>query len=181
MENDKPTSKTVSQEPKNPEAGTQTGKVPIPEEALALLAATQPPTNKNSKMRSLVVGMIGLLVVLLIVSLIATHYTKKTTPKNSSNTTSTLEPAQVDVTKTGFTPASIIIQKNQAVEWINQDTQPHQVNSDPYPTDNALKTFNEPETLNQNGTWDYVFSSSGTYTYHDNLNPYKYKGVVIVK
>jgi plastocyanin len=105
------------------------------------------------------------------------------TSKSSSTKTVNvvaIAPAQVSITKNGFSPQTIKIKVNQGIIWTNNDTAQHQVSSDPYPTDNGLADFNQQQPMSQNQSWDFVFSQTGTFSYHDNLNPYTFKGTVIV-
>jgi len=55
------------------------------------------------------------------------------------------------------------------------------VASDPYPLDNALKELGKARILSNNDTFSFTFDQSGTFTYHDDLNPMKFKGSVVVK
>ncbi|MEI9914277.1 MAG: cupredoxin domain-containing protein [Candidatus Saccharibacteria bacterium] len=88
--------------------------------------------------------------------------------------------AQVSVTSTGFYPASIEVVRGQAVVWVNNDSKPHQIASDPYPSDNTLASLNSENSLLANDAYTYIFDKAGVYTYHDNLNP-KLEGSVVVK
>jgi len=89
-------------------------------------------------------------------------------------------PAVVSITKNGFTPATIRIKTGQAVVWTNNDSAKHEINSDPYPTDNDLADFNDTEPLAQNDSYSFIFTTPGTYNYHDQLNPLSFAGTVVV-
>lgn len=88
--------------------------------------------------------------------------------------------AVVTISSSGFSPATVEIKKGQSVTWKNADTANHQPSSDPYPTNTGLADLGRSEVLKQNDEFTYQFEKAGTYTYHDNLNPYKLKGTVIV-
>lgn len=92
-----------------------------------------------------------------------------------------LTPAQVTITSTGFVPAVINIKPGQQVIWINQDKVLHQVAADPHPTHTSLPGFDSAEPSKTKETYAFTFEKSGTFTYHDHLNPLKFKGTVIVK
>jgi plastocyanin len=132
--------------------------------------------------------LVSLLIIVVVVAVAIVGYValkpKATSPTPSSPTTTvptSLAPAQVSITSTGFVPATITVQVNQGIVWTNKDTASHEVASDPYPTDNAVAGFNDTQPLATNDTFDFIFSKAGTYTYHDNLNPLKFKGTVVVK
>jgi plastocyanin len=93
----------------------------------------------------------------------------------------TSAPGEVSITPTGFVPATVSIKVGQAVTWTNTDTAPHIVASDPYPTDTTLSGLNSQQDLSTNDRYSFVFDKAGTYTYHDDLNPYTLEGTVIVK
>ncbi len=135
------------------------------------------PASKSSK--KLVFVLLALFIVLVMgIFWITNQNNTKITHTNSG--LSKLKPAVVIVTSSGFVPSTISIKTSQAVEWTNNTTFTHLIASDPYPTDNGIKGF-KSRLINPSDTYSFVFSKAGTYTYHDDLNPYKYKGIVIVK
>lgn len=89
--------------------------------------------------------------------------------------------AQVNITDSGFNPATIRIQKGQTVIWINQGSGPHQPATDPYPSENAVPGFVDDVALAKGETYGFKFNQTGTFTYHDHLNPLQLKGTVIVQ
>jgi plastocyanin len=88
--------------------------------------------------------------------------------------------ALVTVTASGFSPETISVTAGTSVSWDNEDTSPHVVASDPYPTDNGLPGFNSINALQTGDSYSYDFTKVGTFTYHDQLNPYALMGTVIV-
>ena len=86
----------------------------------------------------------------------------------------------VEITKDGFVPASIQVFKGAKVTWTNIDNNLHKVSSDPYSNQPNLIGFTS-NNLAKGDSFSYIFIESGYYTYHDQLNALKYKGVVIVK
>lgn len=87
----------------------------------------------------------------------------------------------VSVQKIGFMPAVIKVRKGQTVTWTNNDTKLHRVSSDPHPLHNGLFGFDSVEPLGKNETYSFIFEKTGKFTYHDHLNPLKFKGMVIVE
>ncbi|OGH39232.1 MAG: hypothetical protein A3B44_00660 [Candidatus Levybacteria bacterium RIFCSPLOWO2_01_FULL_38_21] len=90
------------------------------------------------------------------------------------------QPVVVKITKDGFVPATIKIDKGTKVTWINQDISLHKIASDPNPAQPNLLGF-VSKNLARGDSFSFIFMDSGTFTYRDQLNLSKYKGVVIVK
>jgi plastocyanin len=107
----------------------------------------------------------------------STTATTSTTPL--TKTTPVLV-ANVSVTKDGFVPATIQIKKGSQVAWTNNDSSPHQVITDPHPTHTNLKSL-DSSSLGQGESFTFTFEKTGTFTYHDEMNPLNLKGTVIVK
>lgn len=87
----------------------------------------------------------------------------------------------IDITKDGFIPATIKIKKGAQVKWINKDKNMHWIQADPHPTGSSLPQLDSAEGLEEDVSYGYTFDQSGTYMYHDHLNPLKFKGTVIVE
>ena len=91
----------------------------------------------------------------------------------------TANETQVELTTSGFSPNEITINKGTKIVWTNSsgkaatvDSVSHPVHSD-YPKLN-LGSFNDGETL------ELIFNETGTFKYHNHLNPSQ-NGSVIVK
>lgn len=135
---------------------------------------------KNQKLISLVSG--ALIVVAICGVLLAS--VSKATPNvvaSMSESSVSAPAAIVAITSSGFSPATISIVPGQTVTWVNQDSRPHEPASDPYPLDNELAGFIDAAPLNDTDSYGFTFAKAGTYTYHDELNPFQYKGTVIVR
>lgn len=141
-------------------------------------SSTSSSRQLSNKQKKLTV-VIAIVVLLLIIG--ASYRVGQNNSIANVTKNIVLPAAQVSITSTGFSPATITIKPGQAVVWTNTDTMSHEVASDPYPVDNELSTFNDRQPLLQNDTYSYIFDLTGTYTYHDTLNPYSLKGTVIVK
>lgn len=127
----------------------------------------------------------GLIVlfILLLVGLVSYLYVNSQNNKSSSNKnqTNSKEEVKVSIEKDSFSPATVEIKKGTTVTWVNNDTATHQIASDPHPLHNQLKDLGDGEVLNQGEGFSFTFDKTGTFTYHDHLNPLKYKGTVVVK
>lgn len=144
-----------------------------------LSAAPMSAKTYNSGNRYKFKAIVILAVVLVLVTLI----TYVSSSKNNATETkiSELSPAIVNITSSGYSPSTLNVDVNQPVEWFNQSPSPHEVNSDPYPNNSNTPSFNDNNPLQQSNSWFYVFDKAGTYTYHDDLNPYSFKGTIVVK
>lgn len=148
-----------------------------------IITDQMPPTKTPSSKRShsgLIISLV-VVVVLFFGILILVDVVSSNNTKNKSITISKLAPAEVSITSSGFVPQTMTVKVGQPIVWTNNDSSPHQINSDPFPTDNAVPGLNSGSGLSKGQTYRYVFSKAGTYTYHDDLNPYKFKGTVIVQ
>jgi len=137
-------------------------------------------TNKNKAPRPrhmiLLLGFVILLVIALTIVGIRKNKESKAGAPNKF-----VIAGKVDVTADAFVPATIRIKKGETVQWTNTEAAPHQVATDPFPTEDGLKTFKQETAMTNDQMYDYTFDKVGTYTYHDHLNPTKLKGTVIVE
>jgi plastocyanin len=78
----------------------------------------------------------------------------------------------VQITKTGFTPAAFSVNHGDKVTWRNADTSDHQVVSD-------TGSFASP-ILKPGQSWTFTLNTAGTFRYHDGLKP-SFKARVTVK
>lgn len=140
----------------------------------------QPATASTNNRVMVIIGLVVLVVAVGLGAYFAFHASHKSTT-GSVTSIKKIAPAQVSITSAGFVPATIAVKVGQAVVWTNKDSSPHWVASDPYPTDNALAGLNAKQDMNYNGSFSFIFSKAGTYTYHDQLNPYTLKGTIVVK
>jgi plastocyanin len=86
-------------------------------------------------------------------------------PASSATTT-------VQIKRTGFVPATVTINQDDAITWTNTDTIDHQVVANG-------GSFASP-ILKAGKSWTRTFRSGGTFRYHDALHP-TLKGTVIVR
>ena len=89
--------------------------------------------------------------------------------------------AQITITKEGFVPAEINVKKGTEITWTNTDEVAHQVASDPHPNHDKLKDLGDGEVLAKGESFSFIFERSGSYTYHDHLNPLRFNGKVVVE
>jgi len=83
----------------------------------------------------------------------------------------TTEENIVTITSSGFSPQNITITVGESVTWVNEDTENHQIQSAVHPTHQLYPPFNTVGLLKSGEKKSLSFPESGTYKYHDHLNP----------
>ncbi len=86
----------------------------------------------------------------------------------------------VNITPTGFSPATITIKKGDYVQFTNTDTATHWPASDPHPTHTGYPGFDAEKALKNGENYRFQFNKVGTWGYHDHLHP-NLHGTVIVQ
>ncbi len=131
-----------------------------------------------SNRKILIAGTIILVIGIILVGYLAGVFLNKT-KEESKKKTEVTDAVSVSLTAKGFSPATISVKKGTVITFTNQDTKPHQVASDPHPIHTALPGF-VSTALSKGASYSFVFEKTGTYTYHDHLNPLKFNGTVMV-
>ena len=121
-----------------------------------------------------------LVFVIPAVIIVGTVITILTMRQGSTELTSKVT-AKVEITKDGFNPLTIRIKKGESIAWVNKDAKPHQVASDPHPTGDLLPSLKSEDPLLQEEQYTAIFEQTGTFTYHDYLDPLGYQGAIIVE
>ena len=116
-----------------------------------------------------------LVVIITIVILIGGYFLYQSNYSNYSPTTNNPDPSLnnettvVVIKNFSFAPVQLNIKAGTTVKWINEDSAPHEVNSE---------TFNS-ETLNTGDSFEFKFTQNGTYDYFCSLHP-SMNGKIIV-
>jgi plastocyanin len=109
--------------------------------------------------------------------------TSEATPSPSASESAAMEQEMsattVNITANGFTPKTVTIKVGESVTWMNNDTAPHNVNSDTHPSHTVYPPLNL-ETIQPGASKSLSFPKAGTYKYHDHLNP-QLQGTVVVQ
>lgn len=141
---------------------------------------TPPAKNSTLKRRNgrrALLGVVGLtvaaVIVVVAIQLFGGGSHKAGAPADTTPT------ARVLITAHGFEPAELIVNRGTKVIWTNEDTDGHSVGANPYPSNDSLKSLVSP-ILSKGQEYGYTFSSTGTYYYHDGLQP-KTNGTIIVR
>ncbi len=105
----------------------------------------------------------------------------KTSPAptiSASPTASSLQ-TMVNLTKTGFDPITLKVKVGNKVTWTNKSGAMATVNSDAHPT-HTLWPFLNLGNFDDGMSVSVTFDKTGTYTYHNHLNPSQ-TGTVVVE
>jgi len=132
-----------------------------------------------------------IIVLSLGILLIAAACNKSTTsnppPPSPTPVTQTPTPtptppvatAEISMTSSGFSPATLTVTKGTKVTFKNNDTKSRWPASDPHPTHTDLAGFDAGRVIDPGSSYVYTFDKVGTWGFHDHLNPF-YRGSVTV-
>jgi len=126
------------------------------------------PSTKTRR-AAIICGGIGLLIIAIVGVTLLT--------KGSSNSQNTV--ATVRITDRGFQPATLTVRSGTEITWTNSGSAMHQVASNPFPKDNGLPGL-KSQILNNTQTFSFVADRTGTFGYHDQLNP-TMNGTIVVE
>ena len=85
----------------------------------------------------------------------------------------------VKYTDNGFTPKRIEINEGDMVEFRNESSRNMWVASANHPAHEVLPTFDQFRAFTKGSVYRYVFKKTGSWEYHDHINP-SLGGVVVV-
>lgn len=128
-------------------------------------------TKRTTVLASLALSMVLLFLLLLLLP---------GKPPSESIIEVPRHEATIEITKDGFIPATLSVPKGSRVTWINKDSKPHRVASNPHPDHNGLKGFDALDIIGPDGRYSFIFDAVGSFGYHDHLNP-TVNGTIIVK
>lgn len=96
----------------------------------------------------------------------------------SASEGATLQENIVEIASSGFSPQNITLKKGGSVTWINSDSENHIVNSAPHPTHTTYPPLNLG-LIKPGDKKSLIFPDSGTYKYHNHLNPSLFGSVTV--
>lgn len=133
--------------------------------------------------------LVGIVVLVVVVAGVLLFSNKSTTTVNNQDATPTqattpndaIESTEVNVNvmQEGYEPSTVTIKTGTKVVWVNKTSATANVSSDLHPT-HLLWPFLNLGSFADGEMVSVVFDESGTYTYHDHLNPSR-KGTVVVQ
>lgn len=71
----------------------------------------------------------------------------------------------------GFDPSDIVLEKGETVVFENTGKKPHWPASNIHPTHDIYPEFDPKKAIEKGGSWEFTFSQSGIFQFHDHLNP----------
>ena len=89
--------------------------------------------------------------------------------------------ATVHMTNAGYSPKVLEIEKGQTVEFVNDSGEDYWPASDPHPTHTEYPGFDAQKTILPGGSWDFTFTRTGRFGYHNHLAPETHAEIVISK
>src|SRR5271156_5739536 len=89
-----------------------------------------PIPNKRGTHGVFLSVLLALILVLVVICVVISAH-----DRDHKVVSSSITPAVVSIGSSGFVPQVVTIQAGQAVTWTNNDISPHQIASDPYPSD----------------------------------------------
>ena len=98
----------------------------------------------------------------------AVVFTSCSSNTNSSDAKNSQTPA-VSIENSSFNPSNLTVQKGAKVEWTNNDTTAHNIKA---------PSFNSPD-LEKGETFEFTFTTAGTYDYSCGIHP-TMKGKIVV-
>lgn len=92
---------------------------------------------------------------------------QQTSPSPSQSS----ENVTIEYNGSGFNPKSITIKAGQTITWMNKDTDPLQIASNPHPTHTEYPPLNTVGLIQPGESKSFTFPQAGTYGYHNHLEP----------
>lgn len=80
----------------------------------------------------------------------------------------------------GFAPKALTVKVGTTVTWKNSGNKTMRVASAVHPTHQELPGFDQLQTVGSGGSYSYTFTKTGTWKYHNHVNPGE-TGMVIVE
>lgn len=136
--------------------------------------------DKSNFGGSLVLLIAGIVILALGIHYFSNKPAAKQSSNNASSSVTTPSGSQVSISPTGFIPQTITLKAGTQLTWTNNDTSPHQVAADPYPSNNSIPGFDSTIVLHAGDSYSFTFVVPGTYHLHDQLNPMNINGTVVV-
>lgn len=85
----------------------------------------------------------------------------------------------ISIADTGFNPVAVTVTPGTTVVFVNNGQGLHWPASDVHPTHQELPGFDAGRRLSTGEEYSFVFSDSGTWSFHDHVNP-QFTGSVTV-
>lgn len=132
-------------------------------------------TSKTNWSAFLLIILFVVILVGIITFVVLRAGKKNESASNQSASSQIANSGEVAITKDGFEPKVITIQKGGTITWTNKDTSPHQIMSDPHPSHDVLADL-QLEAIGESESVQFKFEETGTFTYHDEKTQLLSKG-----
>ncbi len=86
----------------------------------------------------------------------------------------------IQLDQDGFSPKKLTVSVETIVRWQNVTGAQQTVNSDDYPTNQRHRELNFG-VFNSGSSFMYIFSTPGTYTYHNQFHPEQQGTIIVTK
>jgi plastocyanin len=129
-------------------------------------------SSKHPRRLALIVALVVLACLLALILGLRHHAPTPATKPAAAVVT-------VNITDTGFVPATLLVKSGATVEWHNQTASPQTVGSNPYPSHTSLPGLDGKTVIPPDGSYSYNFSKSGTFGYSNYSQP-TMQGIVTV-
>jgi plastocyanin len=106
--------------------------------------------------------------------------TSSTSTTTSTSSQTAPKALTVNYTDSGFSPRTAIIAKGGKITFVNKSSARMHVASDPHPQHTNYPDFDQGSSIGSGGTWTFTFNQTGSWGYHDHLNP-NMTGTVVVQ
>lgn len=131
-------------------------------------------------------SLVGLCIIILLflggvfffVSKQSSKSPPATTPAKVTPTVFQLKEVTVTLTKDGFSPKKITINKGEGVRWINKSGEKASLNSADHPTHKKFPEINLGEFADKT-MLNHVFTKVGTYEYHNHYLPSQTATIIV--
>lgn len=139
--------------------------------------------------------ILGVIVVVVVIGVVFFMNNKADAPTDSQNqTTPTPNPTpsptpvsttpqtfDVSMTDAAYAPAALTIKKGDTVKFTNNGTKLNWPASAPHPTHTDYPEFDPKVGVAVGQSWSFTFTKTGTWRYHDHLNPTRFGSVVVTE
>ena len=104
--------------------------------------------------------------------------TQNPQPSPASTTPSTIE---ISITDAAYLPAQVTIKKGDTVKFTNNGTKSNWPASAPHPTHTDYPAFDPKKGVAVGESWSFTFDQTGTWLFHDHLNPTRFGAVTVTE
>lgn len=126
-------------------------------------------------------GVRNLLFAAIGLMLLAASCNKTVTRDATISDQTVTQNPEFDMSSSGFTPGEMTIRVGTAVIFKNTDSEGHWPASNPHPSHTNLPGFDSLQPVAPGNTYSYTFMKTGTWGFHDHLNPTLHGTVIVVK